>query len=232
MLIRLNGARRNNQEADAQDRGRLRRSCRERGHTRHGRDEGELMLRQCRLLALHPCVFPAGRYLPSPPKMTHQPLARCQFSSSGLEAALGRSGLFFLSDAICWRWRIHGCVFLVGCYPPSVRKMTGQRAILSQGRPTQVLYWLRRTAAKDEADRDEAGECGGSMTPRTLNRIAQWTHLHPRAIMVGWAAVVLGLAGLAVTSAISLVMQPAPWKLFLFAATWLASWVAVASRSG
>jgi len=31
-----------------------------------------------------------------------------------------------------------------------------------------VLYWLRRTAAKDEAARDEAGEDGGSMTPRTL----------------------------------------------------------------
>src|SRR6516162_1474093 len=49
------------QEADAQDRRRLRRSCRQRGYvlhrpafrqTPHQRDEGELTLQQCRLLAL------------------------------------------------------------------------------------------------------------------------------------------------------------------------------------
>ena len=34
-----------------------------------------------------------------------------------------------------------------------------------------------------------------------------------------------------VTSAISLVMQPVPGKLSLFAAMWLATWVAVASRT-
>jgi len=66
------------------------------------------------------------------------------------------------------------------------------------------------------------------MTLRSLTRIVQWAHAHPLAVVVGWAAVVLGLAGLAVTSAISLT----PWKLFLFAAMWLATWLAIALRSG
>jgi hypothetical protein len=65
---------------------------------------------------------------------------------------------------------------------------------------------------------------------RTLNTVCRYAHAHPRAIVVGWAAVLVGLAGLAVASAMSLVLQPAPWKLFLFAASWLATWVAIASR--
>jgi hypothetical protein len=65
---------------------------------------------------------------------------------------------------------------------------------------------------------------------RVVNLASRYAQAHPRVVVVGWVAVVVGLAGLAVASAISLVLQPAPWKLFMFAATWLATWVAIASR--
>jgi hypothetical protein len=63
-----------------------------------------------------------------------------------------------------------------------------------------------------------------------FNTAARLVHGYPRAVLGVLAGIIIALASLAILGAVALISDPAAWKLYLFAAAWLAAFVWLAGK--
>jgi len=63
-----------------------------------------------------------------------------------------------------------------------------------------------------------------------FNTTARLAYNHPKALVMTLLTGIMSLASLAILGAVALISDPAAWKLYLFAAAWLAAFVWIAGK--